>query len=223
MKSSSVFVAPSILSADFGKLNEELETIKTADMVHIDIMDGHFVPNLTFGAPVMKMMQTTLIRDVHLMISKPWNYLKDFADAKADYLTFHIEACMRESTGGSAQSFYPDYKDLVSRIHDLGCKAGVALNPETPLEFIADIVDDVDLVLCMTVYPGFGGQAFKPEVLEKVKALRAHKPDLLISVDGGINAETGKLAVDAGANMLVAGNYVFKSNDRVKAIESLRN
>ncbi len=203
-------IAPSILSADFGKLNKEIASIDGfADLIHVDVMDGHFVPNITIGAPVVKCIETGLPKDVHLMIEHPENFIEDFAKAGSDFLTVHSEACK-------------DLKGLLRKIKEMGIKAGVSIKPKTSVESIKDVLDLADLVLVMCVEPGFGGQKFMEEMMEKVVYLRGARPNLDISVDGGINAETAKRAVDAGANILVAGSYIFGAKDRKKAIESLR-
>lgn len=213
-----ILIAPSILSADFGRINEEIKTVEPyADMIHVDIMDGHFVPNLTFGAPVVAKMQCGKPMDIHLMIENPQDYFEDFAAAvkKAHgrnddcYLTFHEETSHH-------------LHRLVQQIKKLGMKAAIALNPATPLNSIEPILGDLDMVLLMTVNPGFGGQEFIESVMPKMEDLRRRAPKLNIQVDGGINEKTAKIAIKAGANILVAGSYVFGATDRKKAIESLR-
>jgi len=173
-------------------------------------MDGHFVPNLTFGAPVVRCLQTKLFRDCHLMVSQPEILLEDFAKAGADAITIHAE-------------IEGDVAALLRKIKSLGCRAGISIKPNTPIAAIAEFLPLVDLLLVMSVEPGFGGQAFMENSLEKVRTLRAGNPELDISIDGGINAETAKKAIAAGANVLVAGNYIFKSDNREKAIASLRS
>lgn len=213
-----ILVAPSILSADFGKINEEIASVSShADMIHVDIMDGHFVPNITFGAPVVAKMKSEKSMDIHLMIEHPERYLEDFAKAldkahggRGDcYLTVHQEACTH-------------LHRVVQEIKKLGCKAAVALNPATPLTTIETILGELDMVLLMTVNPGFGGQEFIDSVVPKIKELREKFPKLDIQVDGGINEKTAPRAVQAGANILVAGSYVFAAKDRAAAIASLR-
>lgn len=205
-------VAPSILSADFLHLGEAIRLVEEseAEWVHCDIMDGHFVPNISYGIPIVKAVRpaTKKVVDCHLMIEHPELYVEAFAAAGADMITVHQEACVHLDR-------------QVAQIHDLGCKAGVALNPATPVETLVDILHVVDMVLIMSVNPGFGGQKFIPRALDKVRRLRALAPDLLIQVDGGVNAETGAKLVAAGADVLVAGSYVFGAEEPKKAIHSL--
>ena len=205
-------VAPSILSADFLHLGEAIRLVEEseAEWVHCDIMDGHFVPNISYGIPIVKAVRpaTKKVVDCHLMIEHPELYVEAFAAAGADMITVHQEACVHLDR-------------QVAQIHDLGCKAGVALNPATPVETLVDILHAVDMVLIMSVNPGFGGQKFIPRALDKVRRLRALAPDLLIQVDGGVNAETGAKLVAAGADVLVAGSYVFGAEEPGEAIHSL--
>ena len=205
-------VAPSILSADFLRLGEAIQMVEEseAEWVHCDIMDGHFVPNISYGIPIVKAVRpaTKKVVDCHLMIEHPELYVEAFAAAGADMITVHQEACVHLDR-------------QVAQIHDLGCKAGVALNPATPVETLVDILHAVDMVLIMSVNPGFGGQKFIPRALDKVRRLRALAPDLLIQVDGGVNAETGAQLVAAGANVLVTGSYVFGAAEPREAIHSL--
>ena len=205
-------VAPSILSADFLRLGEAIQMVEEseAEWVHCDIMDGHFVPNISYGIPIVKAVRpaTKKVVDCHLMIEHPELYVEAFAAAGADMITVHQEACVHLDR-------------QVAQIHDLGCKAGVALNPATPVETLVDILHAVDMVLIMSVNPGFGGQKFIPRALDKVRRLRALAPDLLIQVDGGVNAETGAKLVAAGADVLVAGSYVFGAEEPMEAIHSL--
>ena len=205
-------VAPSILSADFLHLGEAIRLVEEseAEWVHCDIMDGHFVPNISYGIPIVKAVRpaTKKVVDCHLMIEHPELYVEAFAAAGADMITVHQEACVHLDR-------------QVAQIHDLGCKAGVALNPATPVETLVDILLAVDMVLIMSVNPGFGGQKFIPRALDKVRRLRALAPDLLIQVDGGVNAETGAQLVAAGADVLVAGSYVFGAEEPREAIHSL--
>jgi len=203
-------IAPSILSADFGDLNKDIKGIeKYVDLIHVDVMDGHFVPNITIGAPVVAKIKSSKPLDVHLMIENPENYVEDFAKAGAAIITVHTEACK-------------NLVKLLKKIRSLGVKAGVSVKPKTPISKIYKVLDLVDMVLVMTVEPGFGGQKFMEDMMKKVSTLRAKKKSLDIEVDGGINAETAKIAVKAGANVLVAGSYIFGAKNRKKAVESLR-
>jgi ribulose-phosphate 3-epimerase len=211
-------IAPSILSADFANLALEIKKAEDggADFIHVDVMDGHFVPNLTIGAPVVKCIRknTHLPLDVHLMIEEPDRYLEDFARAGSNYLTVHAEACVH-------------LQRTLSEIRKLGMKAGVALNPATGWQCLEYVLADLDLVLVMSVNPGFGGQEFIKAILPKIRSinLMAHdagRDDLLISVDGGINTETARLVCEAGATVLVAGKSVYGSPDVAGAIRDLR-
>ncbi|HRH93751.1 MAG TPA: ribulose-phosphate 3-epimerase [Candidatus Peribacteria bacterium] len=207
-----LIIAPSILAADFGKLQAELDSIASADWVQIDVMDGHFVPNLSFGAPVLKCLKTKLLIDVHLMVSNPADRVDEFVKAGANNITFHAEAVKTTE----------DRRALIQAIHATGCTAGIALNPATPVSELDDVINDVDMVLIMSVNPGFGGQKFIAEVLAKAKMLRAKYPNLMLQIDGGIDAATAKLARDAGINNIVAGSSVFREAGRSKAIAALR-
>lgn len=211
-------IAPSILSADFAKLAEEIKDVERggADWIHVDVMDGHFVPNITIGPLVVEAVRptTSLPLDVHLMIEEPDRYIPNFARAGADWITVHAEA-------------YRHLHRTLQLIKDQGAKAGVALNPATPVSVIEPILSDADLFLIMTVNPGFGGQKFIHSTLPKIRLLRQKLNDrglqhVEIEVDGGINPETAKLVVDAGANVLVAGNAVFGTADRAAAISGIR-
>lgn len=217
MTSPSVLITPSILSADFANLQKEVESVESyADWIQVDVMDGHFVDNLSFGAPVMKSLKTKLPLDVHLMVSNPADRIDEFVKAGANHITFHAETVPE----------LEDQQTLIETIRSKNCTAGIALNPETELSAIQPLLlstsQPLDLVLCMTVHPGFGGQGFIANVLPKIKELRSAHPNLMIQVDGGIDAETGKLCREAGANNLVSGSCIFKSEDRENAIASLR-
>jgi len=204
----NIQISPSILSADFSQLGTEIKRLEEggADMIHVDVMDGHFVPNLTIGPPVIKALRKhcSLKFDVHLMISPVHKYIKAYADAGADIITIHPEAT--QNLGES-----------IKTIKDLNKKVGVSLNPESKIELITKFLDQIDLVLIMSVNPGFGGQKFMPEVLDKIKQIKKiqqeKKLKFDIEIDGGINFENCKIAIDAGANILVSGTTVFKSND----------
>lgn len=212
-----VLVAPSILSADFSKLGEEIKAVEHAgaDWIHIDVMDGHFVPNITIGPVVVSKIRkiSDIFFDVHLMIENPGKYVEQFAKAGADLITIHAEAC-------------DDILSTINKVKDLGCKVGVSINPETSLNAIAEIIQNVDLVLIMSVHPGFGGQSFIEDVLPKIKKTRdiisKLGKEIYLEVDGGINDKTAKTAVEYGADVLVAGNFVFTSASYKDVIQSLK-
>lgn len=213
----NIKISPSILSADFSILGDEIKSLEKAgaDLIHVDVMDGHFVPNITMGPPIIKMVRkcTKLPFDVHLMISPVEKYIKAFAEAGADIITIHPEAT-------------DNLKRAVSTIKSLGKKAGVSLNPKTPISALMDVINDIDLILVMSVNPGFAGQSFMGEVLPKVTELRKmindKKLKIDIEIDGGINFETAPLAVKAGANILVSGTTIF-SGSLKDNIQKLRN
>ncbi len=214
MSETKVLIAASILSADFSKLQEEVDSVASdADWIQVDVMDGHFVPNLSFGAPVLKDLKTDLPLDIHLMVSNPAERVDEFLKLGVANITFHAEAVKDTA----------DRKKLIQHIHDGGAKAGIAINPETSIDSVGDILEEIDLLLVMSVHPGFGGQGFIDHVLSDVKTARSAFPDLMIQVDGGVNDQTAKACIDAGANNLVSGSFIFGSSDRKMAIESLRN
>lgn len=212
---SKIFVSPSILSADFANLERDIKLVEDAgaDWIHVDVMDGHFVPNITIGVPVVKSIRkiTDLPLDVHLMIENPQKYIKPFAQAGADILTFHYEAVMAYNI-----------PNIINKIHNNKMRAGISIKPKMPVQVLDSFLNIVDMVLIMTVEPGFGGQEFMQDCAEKIKYIRQKAPDIIIQVDGGINAETAKVCKDFGANSLVAGSYIYKSDDIKKAIDSLR-
>jgi ribulose-phosphate 3-epimerase len=211
-------IAPSILSANFARLEEDIKDVERggADYIHVDVMDGHFVPNITIGPLIVEAIRpvTQLPLDVHLMIENPDQYIDAFAKAGADILTVHVEACQH-------------LHRTVQHIKTKGMKAGVVLNPHTPVSMIEHVIEDVDLVLLMTVNPGFGGQSFIHSVLPKIKQVadivKKRKLQVEIEVDGGVNPETAKLCIEAGANVLVAGSAIYNQKDRSQAITKIRN
>lgn len=208
-----VKIAPSLLSADFSKLDRELKEIETADYVHLDIMDAHFVPNMSFGPCVVKSIRksTDLIFDVHLMITNPLQYIEAFAKAGADIITVHVEC-------------EDDTKECLELIKSFGIKCGIVLSPDTPASAAEPYLDDVDMILVMSVYPGFGGQKFMPAMLSKVTELKNMRGERRyeIEIDGGIGADNAKSAVEAGVDVLVAGTSVFGKENRAEAISSLK-
>ena len=213
-------ISPSILAADFSQLGNEIKRLEEggADLIHVDVMDGHFVPNLTIGPPVIKALKKncSIKFDVHLMISPVHKYIEAYSNAGADIITIHPEAT-------------EDLSASIAKIKDLGKKVGVSLNPKTKVNVIKNYLNQIDLVLIMSVNPGFGGQKFMPEVLDKIKELKniqkEHKIDFDIEIDGGINFENSKIAIEAGANILVSGTTIFKSNngDIKKNIDLLKS
>ncbi|WP_100403082.1 ribulose-phosphate 3-epimerase [Bacillus sp. FJAT-42315] len=212
-----VKIAPSILSADFSRLGEEIKDVEMggADIIHVDVMDGHFVPNITIGPLIVDAIRpiTKLPLDVHLMIENPDQYIEAFAKAGADYITVHVEAC-------------PHLHRTIQLIRSHGVKAGVVLNPATPAQMIEHILEDIDMVLLMTVNPGFGGQSFIHSVVPKIRQVKQMIDekglDVEIEIDGGVNIETAKLCTEAGASILVAGSAVYNKEDRKQAIDEIR-
>lgn len=214
-KAGTIEIAPSILSADFARLADEIAVIESAgvNIVHLDVMDGHFVPNITIGPPVIAKLRkcSNLVFDAHLMISEPAKFAQAFVQAGANHITFHIEVA-------------DNGPDLIDKLHDLGATAGICLNPETPVEAIEKIAPLCDMVLVMTVHPGFGGQKFMPDAAQKVTRVREIVgPDIRIEVDGGIDPNTTPTVVSYGVDTLVVGNAIFSKADRVAAINAIRN
>lgn len=210
-------IAPSLLSADFAKLGEDIKTVETAEYLHFDVMDGIFVPNISVGIPVLRSVRacTEMILDVHLMIDRPVRYVKAFADAGADIIVFHVEADQPQNI-----------MEAISIVKECGKKVGIALKPKTPAEVILPYIKLLDMVLVMTVEPGFGGQSFMADQMDKVASVRKMITDMELEcdleVDGGVNPQTAKLCIEAGANVLVAGSDVFKATDRAQRIKALK-
>lgn len=209
--SNTLKISPSILASDYANLQSELDRISTSDMIHIDVMDGHFVPNISIGAPVVAACKKVcnVPFDVHLMISNPLDYAEDFAKAGADIICFHTECDS-------------DTEQTIEKILSLGKKAALAIKPATPIDEVVKYLDKISMVLVMTVEPGFGGQSFMESTMPKIEAIRKINPDIDIEVDGGINADTVKIAAKAGANVFVAGSAVFKSENPAETIALLK-
>lgn len=208
----NIKISPSILASDYANLESELKKIETSDYIHVDVMDGHFVPNISIGAPVVEAIKKvcTVPFDVHLMISNPIDYVEDFAKAGADIICFHAES--NSDTG-----------ETIEKILALGKKAAVAVKPATDIDVVLPFLDKLSMVLVMTVEPGFGGQSFMESTMPKIEKLRVMNKEIDIEVDGGVNADTIKIAAKAGANVFVAGSAVFKSEDAAKTIQLLKN
>jgi ribulose-phosphate 3-epimerase len=212
-KTGTIEIAPSILAADFARLGQEIAEVRAAGvkMVHLDVMDGHFVPNLTIGPPLITSIRKTtdLFFDAHLMISEPAKYIESFVNAGVNNITFHIEVV-------------DDPLKIVDKLHKMGCSAGICLNPETPVEAIEPVAKYFDMVLVMTVHPGFGGQKFMPDAAKKIiKVREIVGPNIRVEVDGGIDSKTAPIVVSYGADTLVAGNAIFGQKDRKAAINAI--
>jgi ribulose-phosphate 3-epimerase len=213
-KAGTIEIAPSILSADFARLADEIAQVESAGVkiVHLDVMDGHFVPNITIGPPVIAKLRkhSNLVFDSHLMISEPAKYAERFAEAGSNHITFHIET-------------EPEPEKLIDKLHELGCTAGICLNPETPVEAIEKVTPLCEMVLVMTVHPGFGAQQFMPDAAKRIVQVREMVgPEIRIEVDGGIDPQTSPIVVSYGADTLVAGNAIFSKADRIAAINAIR-
>lgn len=213
---SKIIVSPSILSADFANLERDIKAVEKAgaDWIHVDVMDGHFVPNITIGVPVVKSLRnvTKLPLDVHLMIENPEKYIEPFANAGSDIITFHYEAVKPENIA-----------KVINAIKSFGVKAGMSIKPKTNAQDILEYLPQLDMLLVMTVEPGFGGQKFMQDCAEKIPTIKANAPEnLIIQVDGGINTDTAKICTEFGATSLVAGNYIYKAENIEQAIKSLR-
>lgn len=209
---NQIQISASILAADFGNLNKDIQTIENhIEWIHVDVMDGHFVPNISIGMPIVQSIKSPVPMECHLMISNPEKYILDFIKAGAVSVSTHIE--LGEDNA----------KQCIHLTRSKNCLAGIVINPPTPIESILPVLDQVDYVLVMSVNPGFGGQSFIPETLEKIRFLREKKPSLSIHIDGGINKDTAPQAIHAGANNLIAGSYIFNNENRIQAIQNLKN